>query len=1103
MRKLLLTASLLIASMTASFAQTWNVGQEITDQVKWGNLSFENNPMDFWKYEASKGSTTQTGGLFEVYDGADADLYQYVELPAGMYRLECQGYYRCGNSWAEDPGIFNTEAWQDNAVLYVQNGAYNIDSDEFLAARTFKNPLMPRLFDFQDSQIYDMAAAGDESTWDMSDGNYGDKGWGPCSVPGSLAWFNAGKYKPYSDAETGVKYNTVNFFLAQDGYVRIGVSKKEAKEADSFMATNFKLYYEGEAGEAAELAALQDEIKTYIKNCEAIQDNNPGLLYTLINDALIENEYDASYVDNLSKEECLETLEGVKKLYMEAAACLAFHDNLVNAVKGMKNLAGSTNYPGKAAFEAAIEKANSYLDENFEINYDTDSFASFETAYDALIEARGAYLQSQEAKDGMYDYTAFISYPWFCLPDYEPVWSEEEGRYIPNEAALAHLYDEAAGDEVTYAEKDDVNGTIKNIASGVNVNGKKGTPGVWYQEGTEGGGLEVYWNDKYTCIKKWDMPHEGYHDVSQLVAGIPNGYYKLKAFAQTWSNDWNGNCRNQIYIKSSTMESFSPYLQPGGWWGNDVNQWQEIETDMIQVTDGEVLISSRDNGFAAFTGFRLYYFGEKPDFTALLAPKYESAKEAVSELVLQGDSAIVKKMIDALPEKVEDEDAFALAVVQLKEINEYIKDANSYMAGWDLAGKYEGLMDRYESATEVNILTPAWTNALEFPDREDATYTQAQQLDKDYAAYEKYTDTRVSMAELAKTYEPLQTVLTSQASELNKYVDEAAINKYLEELAKPFNEATLASLGADKASETNPVEITALIVNPKYDEDQKGWSGDNLTFNFDPSSVEKPHTAEKWNTNFNTYQTIYSLPVGTYRIQVQAIYRDGGGAQDAWNSWTNAAEEMEFWDNQNAKLYANKNETSICSMASYKSTTRSMDSFRDKMVEAPDADADGNIVWLEHWNYQFKNEVTDPETGEISYEDLDEENGKTDWWWDNKIYDDFEDEYYFYPASLWGISQRFEKSPEAYINSVEVYVEEGGSITFGIRKDTLIGGDWVVMDNWKLFYLGKEMTTGVQATKTAAQAGAIYSVSGVRQNSLQRGINIVKMSDGSVRKILK
>ena len=65
MKKTLLTASLLLASMTSVFAQMpdasqWKVGDDITDKVGWGNLSFENDPMDYWHLERfeEKGSLT-------------------------------------------------------------------------------------------------------------------------------------------------------------------------------------------------------------------------------------------------------------------------------------------------------------------------------------------------------------------------------------------------------------------------------------------------------------------------------------------------------------------------------------------------------------------------------------------------------------------------------------------------------------------------------------------------------------------------------------------------------------------------------------------------------------------------------------------------------------------------------------------------------------------------------------------------------------------------------------------------------------------------------------------------------------------------------------
>ena len=53
--------------------------------------------------------------------------------------------------------------------------------------------------------------------------------------------------------------------------------------------------------------------------------------------------------------------------------------------------------------------------------------------------------------------------------------------------------------------------------------------------------------------------------------------------------------------------------------------------------------------------------------------------------------------------------------------------------------------------------------------------------------------------------------------------------------------------------------------------------------------------------------------------------------------------------------------------------------------------------------------------------------------------------------------------------------------------------------------LAEKYATGVHAvrnTGTGTKVVAIYNVYGARLNSLQRGINIVKFADGSVRKVL-
>ena len=151
MKKVLLASSLLLASVISAFAQVpdasgWKVEDDISNQIGWGNLNFTNSPMDYWTLTSDGGNITTTGGLVEIYNGTNCELYQYVELPAGMYKVECQGYYRHGNSWAEDAATFETENWNDYAILYAQGGVYNLEDSSFTADRTFKAPLMPRLF---------------------------------------------------------------------------------------------------------------------------------------------------------------------------------------------------------------------------------------------------------------------------------------------------------------------------------------------------------------------------------------------------------------------------------------------------------------------------------------------------------------------------------------------------------------------------------------------------------------------------------------------------------------------------------------------------------------------------------------------------------------------------------------------------------------------------------------------------------------------------------------------------------------------------------------------------------------------------------------------
>ncbi len=90
-------------------------------------------------------------------------------------------------------------------------------------------------------------------------------------------------------------------------------------------------------------------------------------------------------------------------------------------------------------------------------------------------------------------------------------------------------------------------------------------------------------------------------------------------------------------------------------------------------------------------------------------------------------------------------------------------------------------------------------------------------------------------------------------------------------------------------------------------------------------------------------------------------------------------------------------------------------------------------------------------------------------------------------------------------NRVVITIAEGQTLRIGMKKAEYISNDWVVMDNWKLFYHGTNSTAdGIEEVAVPSQAAVVktevYSISGAQMNGLQKGLNIVKrtLEDGTV-----
>jgi hypothetical protein len=100
-----------------------------------------------------------------------------------------------------------------------------------------------------------------------------------------------------------------------------------------------------------------------------------------------------------------------------------------------------------------------------------------------------------------------------------------------------------------------------------------------------------------------------------------------------------------------------------------------------------------------------------------------------------------------------------------------------------------------------------------------------------------------------------------------------------------------------------------------------------------------------------------------------------------------------------------------------------------------------------------------------------------------------------------------------YFTKVILKVGEDKKLRIGVKRNNDAGtpaGNWTIVDDFKLLYFGTNSAqdpsadaSGI-ATATAenmTKAAQIFTVSGTRVSSLQKGINIVRTSNGEVKKI--
>ena len=256
------------------------------------------------------------------------------------------------------------------------------------------------------------------------------------------------------------------------------------------------------------------------------------------------------------------------------------------------------------------------------------------------------------------------------------------------------------------------------------------------------------------------------------------------------------------------------------------------------------------------------------------------------------------------------------------------------------------------------------------------------------------------------------------------------------------------------ASDENPINFTGLINNPSYEDATcDGWEGSTKSL----SSLNRTDMVEYWHASFDHYQTIYNLPAGTYELTVNGYNRYADNATTDYGVLTAGTKD----ETQTAVVYVTIGENT---------------------KEVP-------------FRLISEGARTATDVVSSSYSTITTDEGEV-----------------YTPNNMQAAGACFEETDENgqplsdeqnYVNRIIFTLSEAGDITIGCKNS--VSDSWCIWDNWTLTYYGPNSNrdTAVKsiATATAAPAG-IYTVTGAKVATLQKGINIVRLSDGTVKKVL-
>ena len=499
----------------------------------------------------------------------------------------------------------------------------------------------------------------------------------------------------------------------------------------------------------------------------------------------------------------------------------------------------------------------------------------------------------------------------------------------------------------------------------------------------------------------------GVLDLQQTITGLPAGYYEVSADMSSTSAPTD----NHIYATSDGVTKVSATPASLAW--NGAAEWATLVTDKVLVgEDGTLTIGATSTtdgtqykGWFCVTNFQLKYYGTEYDLTDDVKKKTEEADAAIEALTWPGDKSTMSVALSAITGGgLSDYDM----VSQLTNLLATIKEVAEQEASFTALNDLKALCDAETSETVKAIWTVATSEMERTISSEETTSGDIPELNALYAAYVDY-------AEVARAAEAWGTADVTSELESQVAALSGATAETLEENGRKLVAGMKASITEFEASEENPKDVTAFVGNPSFDSDL------NAAWNIQGTYAVQQAEIEFYNNSFNLYQVISGMPAGKYKLVASGFYRDGSDYATVVSNYRTLTDgQTTVYDSHaNMKLYmaagARKEAQPFVSIAS------------DSLAVGSEEDD----TYLDY--YGNVNHVANFYT----------------------TLDNTADPVVYYPYWMWDAFDMVTNRGKYADNSVVFNLGYKSSLVIGVEKSATIEGDWSIVDNFKLYYIGQ------------------------------------------------